>query len=351
VQPQKPLALQDTVTISSNAGKIHSKWVANYDPRSRNPRWALEHLYKYDIVAAKASKVDRKKSRFHPEPLIQSPKFRMLHKDYTDSGYDRGHMVPAGDFMNSQDTLNDTFTMANICPQDPVLNRGLWAELEGWLRQTLEKHFDEMIIITGPVYAPVFYGNQWVYMHKTIGTYPRLITVPTHFFKVFIGKRHVKTSKSGTEIEQYVAGAFMVPNGPIEGKDITIEDFLVKIDQLESIVGFEFFPKCGEPHDSNSKAIAAMMSPLDEKSTQKLDQVVPDSRDLSIVLNANLTRDSVLALPDGIVDKNRQGEQRRGMAKENNTASSQRRTQMTAPLLHICEVTNCKLPFFPKSKQ
>lgn len=43
-----------------------------------------------------------------------------------------------------------------------------------------------MIVITGPVYAPVYVNNEWVHINRTIGTFPKLVHVPTHFYKVVV---------------------------------------------------------------------------------------------------------------------------------------------------------------------
>ena len=47
---------------------------------------------------------DRKKCKFHVDPLVPND-FKVYHKDYLSSGYDRGHMIPAGDFMSTQGTV------------------------------------------------------------------------------------------------------------------------------------------------------------------------------------------------------------------------------------------------------
>ncbi|RYY82193.1 hypothetical protein EON63_13780, partial [archaeon] len=58
-------------------------------------------------------------------------------KDYNDSKYDRGHLVPAADFMHQLNAYQATFSMANICPQSPVLNKSFWAKFESWIRYYL----------------------------------------------------------------------------------------------------------------------------------------------------------------------------------------------------------------------
>lgn len=82
-------------------------------------------------------------------------------------------MTPAADFTQSQDMMDSTFSMVNICPQSPELNKGFWAKLEGLVRKFLHHEFDEMVIVTGPVFAPTLVNGRWVYAHSTIGTFPK----------------------------------------------------------------------------------------------------------------------------------------------------------------------------------
>lgn len=67
----------------------------------------------------------------------------MTPKDYNDCKYDRGHMAPAADFAHNDAQYKSTFTMANISPQAPFLNRGIWERLESWIRHyLLQFHFE-----------------------------------------------------------------------------------------------------------------------------------------------------------------------------------------------------------------
>lgn len=61
---------------------------------------------------------------------VRVPKPRARHDDYTHSGYDRGHMVPAADRSRSISTMKSTFVMTNVTPQVATLNRGPWKKLE-----------------------------------------------------------------------------------------------------------------------------------------------------------------------------------------------------------------------------
>lgn len=72
--------------------------------------------------------------------------------------------------------------------------------------------------MTGPVFAPTFIENQWVYLHRTVGSFPKLIPIPSHFYKVIIGRRKNTNNQ--------VVGAFLVPNMDTVSK--TVSGFLTQ---------------------------------------------------------------------------------------------------------------------------
>lgn len=69
------------------------------------------------------------------------------HYDYTKSGYDRGHLVPAEDMAYSQPSLKSTFYYINCIPQHPSLNRGTWRRYENMIRNA--SNSDSLIIVVG----------------------------------------------------------------------------------------------------------------------------------------------------------------------------------------------------------
>lgn len=240
-----------------------------YDAKSRNPLCVVEKLSLPTLK--KEYSTPGKRPHFFADTRIDEI-FRVNPKEFTDSKYDRGHMVPAADFASAGSVLwRDTFVMSNISPQMPSLNKGFWARFENWIRDlVLTKAFDEILVFTGPVFAPTFVDNQWVFIHRTIGTFPRLITVPSHFFKFIVAK---KTDPTGRI--HYSFGTFLIPNSDI-GKKVSLAQALVRLDQLEHILGFRILPEI-----TNSKEFA------------RVDSIVPSSRDLAVVLNANLQNANV----------------------------------------------------------
>ena len=92
---------------------------------ARTPLYAAEHLTAASVAAAR--RVDRLDA-FHDEDALPADDRARLD-DYVHSGFDRGHMAPAGD-MPTDAAQAQSFTLANIVPQNRELNRGLWAAIE-----------------------------------------------------------------------------------------------------------------------------------------------------------------------------------------------------------------------------
>jgi DNA/RNA endonuclease G (NUC1) len=69
------------------------------------------------------------------------------HKDYTYSGFDRGHMAPNADFDDTAENTLMTFFIANIWPQTPHINRSEWLKTENETRMLAIKNSGVKVII------------------------------------------------------------------------------------------------------------------------------------------------------------------------------------------------------------
>jgi endonuclease G len=138
---------------------------------TRTPLWSAEHLEAHEVEAAQ--ELSRENS-FHAEPRLPAAQRAEL-ADYSRSGYDRGHMAPNGD-MPDRASQRDSFSLANIVPQDGENNRHLWAGIEGVVRK-LAKRDGELYVVTGPA----FLGSDLRKVGKVL--------VPTHLYKVVYSPR------------------------------------------------------------------------------------------------------------------------------------------------------------------
>ena len=118
--------------------------------QSKTPVWVAQRLDPEEL--AKAQQLPRS-GRFYPEARLPAAERASL-EDYHGSGWDRGHMAPAGD-MASDTAMAQSFSLANMVPQAPELNRGVWADYEKSTRRYVRRVGHAVYVITGPVYRQV----------------------------------------------------------------------------------------------------------------------------------------------------------------------------------------------------
>jgi endonuclease G len=92
--------------------------------------------------------------------------------DYTNSGYEKGHLANAEDFAKNCTIEKETFCYYNCVPQTRVLNHGKWLHWESEIR-TLSKT-KHLFIVTGGIY-----GNK----HIKAGS---KVIVPEYCYKIVI---------------------------------------------------------------------------------------------------------------------------------------------------------------------
>lgn len=137
----------------------HTEYVLMASGVSKDPVYSAEHLTDQQVAGADAI---GRAGTFHEESGIPAAD-RSRSSDYTNSGYDRGHMTPAGDASTIANE-KETFSMANVVPQDHKLNTGKWAGIEEQVRQ-LARDNGEVYVVSGPAFesgTPVTIGTDKV---------------------------------------------------------------------------------------------------------------------------------------------------------------------------------------------
>lgn len=114
----------------------------------RAPHWSAERLTGDAVMSARQLARD---SDFYEEPRLP-PSGRAALADFARSGYDRGHLAPSGDFADKAGQA-DSFSLANVVPQDPASNRRLWSHIETSTRRLARQH-GVVHVVTGAVYGP-----------------------------------------------------------------------------------------------------------------------------------------------------------------------------------------------------
>lgn len=222
---QESLSVAQSSTLQPKPSPVIQRtgYVLAYDGKTRHASWVYEELTAENLEGS----IDRAKFDFMEDPLIPLP-LRASKEDYKGSGFDRGHLSPAGNARSSSEMMRDTFYLSNISPQHPLLNRKYWLKLEKYVRD-LTKIYPVVYVVTGPLFLPkkAKDGKRYV-EYQVIGEND--VAVPTHYFKVIRGKREVWETE-----------AYIIPNQPIE-QDPPLKNFAVTLEKVEKAAGI-IFPK------------------------------------------------------------------------------------------------------------
>lgn len=196
---------------SSTTNQIikHNGYNLSYNEAHEQAEWVAYTLSKKDI-----QRIDRKRPYFIEDPKVKTKSASW--RNYKNSGYDRGHLCPAGDKRYSKEAHDETFYTSNITPQKHDFNAGIWNKLEQKTRYWAKK-YKHLYVITGGVLEPNL---------KTIGK--EKVSVPKEFYKILL-------DYTEPEIK---AIAFLMPHK--ESKR-PLYDFVVSIDALEQKTGIDFF--------------------------------------------------------------------------------------------------------------
>ena len=81
------------------------------------------------------------------------------HRDFTNSGYDRGHMAPNADFNDTYENALMTFFIANIWPQTPEVNRVTWLRTETETRRLASEYRAVVVLIIVDEFTDRKVGN------------------------------------------------------------------------------------------------------------------------------------------------------------------------------------------------
>lgn len=173
---------------------------------TRTPLWSAEYLRAGNIEAAQ--QLSRENS-FHAEHQLP-PSERAELSDYARSGFDRGHMAPNGD-MPDRASQQESFSLANMVPQNSENNRYVWAGIEGTVRK-MAKREGALYVITGPA----FIGANL----KKVGN----VLVPSHLYKLVYSPR------------QQAGAAWFIENAPTDSLQT------MSIAQLENTIGINLLP-------------------------------------------------------------------------------------------------------------
>ena len=193
---------------------VYHGFVVNYNTQRLIPNWVA-----YELTAEEEQGVVPRARGFSMDLSYEGR--QAMREDYSNSGWDKGHMAPAADMKWSVAAMNESFYLTNVCPQDNGLNGGGWHALEkrvrGWATQ-----YGKVWVVCGPYVKDNRYG--------TIGD--RNVVVPNGFFKAVLRK----------EGDNYKSIAFMFKNN---AEKQPVNKAVMSVNEVEALVGYDLFTNLG----------------------------------------------------------------------------------------------------------
>jgi len=198
-------------TITTNQIIEHSTYYLSYSEYHEQAEWVAYELKPEHFLGEK-----RKRPYFNQDPKVSTASAHW--NNYKNSGYTRGHLLPAGDRTFSKEAYNETFYTSNISPQLQEFNTGIWNSLEMRIRNFVRKN-GKVYVVTGGVLS----NNL-----NTIGE--EKVTVPDYFYKVLLHK----------EEGEYKMKAYLIPHKEEVRKPLN--NYIVPTDSIEKLTTIDFFP-------------------------------------------------------------------------------------------------------------
>ncbi|MEQ9059872.1 MAG: DNA/RNA non-specific endonuclease [Gammaproteobacteria bacterium] len=192
-------------------------YALGYSYGSKIPEWVAYYITKDSVHGANVPRLDN-----FTEDISIPATARSREIDYSESGYDRGHMAPSAAIDFSRTANDQTFLYSNMTPQRPGFNRnvfgytGAWGALEDRVRDWVRDR-GALYVIAGPIMGgtPTSIGDG--------------VAVAPAFFKVIVDPARLDTI------------AFILPHE--DNTASKMEEFVRSIDEVEAATGLELLSK------------------------------------------------------------------------------------------------------------
>ena len=149
----------------------HKAYKLSYNENCEQANWVY---YVNTINQIRNDSLERGTS-FRMDPDVKTK--TASNRDYSKTGFDKGHLAPAADMLYDKDVVYEANYMSNISPQYPGLNRGPWLQLESRVRE-FSWFQDSVHVLVGPILT----GDM-----ETIGG--NEVCIPPSYFKIIFYKQ------------------------------------------------------------------------------------------------------------------------------------------------------------------
>lgn len=242
---QKPLSAENlplyfgnpsgaTTEIKNAANYLMEKtqFSMSYNSEKLIPNWVMWHLDKDDMGEAERG------DDFRPDAELPENFYGVKKADYqyTQFGFDRGHVCPSADRTSSAEDNSITFLMTNMIPQSPNCNRNVWKNLESYERE-LALNGKELYIAAGP------FGKGGTSDKGTFEEIPlkngQAIEVPSYCWKIIMILNEGENDFDRVDQETEILAAWIPNNQQVS--EHTWDYYITTVDFIEEQTGHDFF--------------------------------------------------------------------------------------------------------------
>jgi endonuclease G, mitochondrial len=207
----------------------------SYNDSKGTPNWVSWCLRASDLGPAP-------RAEFYPDPDLPRGFRHITPRDYTGSGFDRGHMCPRSDRTSTPEAAKATFAMTNIVPQAPSVNQKAWADFEDHCRDLVRHKHQTLYVVAGPQ------GKGGTGLHGPAETIAGgKVTVPAKCWKVVLAI----DGGTGTAEDINRVGsttrviALVMPNEESVGHGWA--KYRTSVREVEALTGYKFFDSVPAP--------------------------------------------------------------------------------------------------------
>ena len=215
-------------TSTTNQIIHHQNYSLSYSEPHEQAEWVA-----YELKASHLSSTNFNRPYFEIDKAVKTGAAHW--RNYKNSGYDKGHLCPAGDRRFTKEAHDETFLTSNISPQEHEFNSGVWNRLEQKVRYWAKKN-DGIFVVTGGVLKDNL---------KTIGE--GKVAVPNQFYKIILDNTKGKIKML----------AFLVNH---QDSDLPLYKFVVSVDEVEALTGIDFFPELDDTIENKLEASSSYKS-------------------------------------------------------------------------------------------
>ena len=234
-----PSAAVADVSARTNYLMVKPQFTMSYNDETLIPNWVMWHLSTRNFGETERG------DDFRADEELPDDWYAVVKSDYQYSqyGFDRGHVCPSAARTSTAEDNSMTFLMTNMIPQSPDCNRVVWKDLEAYERD-LAKQGKELYVAAGP-YGKGGESNLGYFEtisipnRKDPNSAGKEIVVPSHCWKIVVIMEDGDDDYSRISTDTEVLAVFM-PNKQGIGKTGSWNQFLTSVDYIEEKTGYDF---------------------------------------------------------------------------------------------------------------